>query len=327
MKIVVAGGTGFIGGELVCRLAGARHEVVVLTRSAKPNAGSTQYIQWDGASVGSWSSHLNGAHAVINLSGKSIAGTRWTKKGKEEILSSRLNPTRALVQAIAQTKNKPPLLVNMSGVGYYGNVERDEVTEAYPHGSDFLASVCRQWEEEARSAELLGLRVAMLRLGVVLEKGGALQNMMLPFKLFAGGSIGSGRQGFPWIHRDDVIGIIMFALEHQTLSGPVNAAAPELVTMKQFTSVLGTAMHRPSWAPVPGFVLRIVLGEMSEMLLGGQRVIPQKLLDVGYKFMYPKLEPAGSSFISEMMDFQARMGFKLSESAKLCSISGDGQRP
>jgi uncharacterized protein (TIGR01777 family) len=175
-------------------------------------------------------------------------------------------------------------------VGYYGSVESGDVTEAHPKGDGFLADLCASWEEEARRAEQYGVRVAMLRFGVVLDKGGgAFEKLATPFRLFAGGWLGSGLQWFPWVHRDDVAGIILFALKNETISGPVNVAAPEAVTMKEFSQTLGRAMRRPCWAPVPGIALRMGLGELAGMLLTGQRVVPKKVVDAGYVFRHPSL--------------------------------------
>ena len=297
MQIVLTGGTGFIGKTLTRRLAQAGHRVILLTR--RPEAvrqsseDSVQIVSWDGKTLGPWVPSLNGADAVVNLAGEPIAAKRWTPAQKARILSSRMDATGALVAAIAQAKKRPSVLVNASAVGYYGSVESGDVTESHPRGRGFLADTCERWEQEARKAEALGVRVVLLRFGIVLEKdGGALAKMLPPFKFFAGGPLGSGRQWLPWIHREDLIGAVLFVLERARLSGPVNVTAPEPVTMKQFCAALGKSLHRPSWAPVPAFLLRTALGEMSEMLLTGQRVIPQKLETSGYRFRYPRIEEA-----------------------------------
>lgn len=298
MKIVVAGGTGFLGKALLKKLVEANHSVVLLSRNANAARGnvpsSVQIELWDAKSVGNWAKWVDGADAVINLTGESIGGKRWSVKQKEIILSSRIDSTRTVVEAIRQAKLKPKVLINQSAVGYYGNVEVGNVTEDHPKGVDFLAHVASCWEEEARKAESLGVRVVTPRTGIVLDKnGGALQKLLLPYNLFIGGPLGSGRQWFPWIHLEDEIGAFLFALENPKLSGPVNLAAPQSVTMKEFCTALGKAMHRPSWAPVPGFVLKILLGEMAgPLLLGGQKVVPKKLSEAGYKFRFPKLEEA-----------------------------------
>jgi uncharacterized protein (TIGR01777 family) len=190
------------------------------------------------------------------------------------------------------------VFVSASAVGYYGPVESEDVTEDHSPGSGFLADLCLRWEQEARAVSELGPRLVILRTGVVVgEKGGALQKMLLPFRLFAGGPIGSGRQWFPWVHRDDVAGVILFALGNGAVSGPVNLVAPECVDMNGFCAALGRALSRPSWLPVPAFALRAALGEMSDMILTGQRVVPSKLIALGYTFRYPALGPALASAV------------------------------
>lgn len=248
---------------------------------------------WDGQTAGAWVSVLEGADAIVNLAGESIAGGRWTPARKKALRDSRLNSTRALVAAIAKASQKPKSLVNASAVGYYGDVPNGDVTENSLKGRGFLPDLCDEWEAEAKKAEASGLRVVLLRLGVVLEReGGALEKFLTPFSLFIGGPLGSGRQFFPWVHRGDVVGAILYTLQNAELSGAFNVASPGILTMRQFCSALGRAMGRPSWAPVPGFVLKVMLGEMSEMLLGGQRAIPARLEKAGYKFRYPEAESA-----------------------------------
>lgn len=304
MKIVAAGATGFIGRALLNHLVEAHHVVTLLTRNpiaAKSLAGRSVGIEtWDGQTAGPWVRYVDGADAVINLAGGSIGAMRWTNARKALILDSRVNATKAIVAAIRRARKKPTVLVNASAVGYYGNVESGDVTESHPRGNDFLADVCARWEHEAIAAEALGVRVVIPRNGVVLERdGGALQRLLLPFTFFIGGPLGSGRQWFPWIHRNDVIDAVLFALEHRKISGPVNLTAPEPVTMKEFCNALGKALGRPSWAPVPALMLRIALGEMSQMILTGQRVIPNKLQEAGYIFKYPKLDRALAAILKK----------------------------
>lgn len=246
--------------------------------------------KWDAEKDGPWSQSIDGAQAVINLTGEPIAAKPWTPHQKRLLLTSRINSTKAIVQAIAKAKIKPAVLINASAVGFYGNVPEGDVTEMNHAGEGFLADVCSAWEKEALKAADYGVRVVLLRIGIVMEMGGgALAKMLPPFKMFAGGPLGSGKQWFPWIHRDDIVGAILFALKNPAISGPINLTAPTPVRMNEFCSELGRAMGRPSWAPVPGFALKLLLGEMSEMLLNGQKVIPQKLLQAGYKFKYPDL--------------------------------------
>ena len=297
MKIVVAGGTGLVGKAIVNCLLGARHDVVVLCRNAaaarKSINASARLDVWDGKTPGPWCQTIDGADAVLNFAGESIGAKRWSPARKRIILHSRLDPTKALVEAIRNAVQKPSVLINASAVGYYGNVEEEEVTESRPQGEGFLADVCGQWEREANVAETLGVRVITTRSGVVLAKDApALQKMMLPFKFFVGGPVGSGRQWFSWIHIDDLTALVSFALTNGNLSGPVNVVAPESVTMRQVSSALGKAMQRPSWAPAPSFVLRILLGEMSEIVLNGQKVVPAKIMQSGFSFRFPNLAGA-----------------------------------
>ncbi len=296
MNIVVAGGSGFIGNALIERLLRDGHTVTLLTRNpsrAVERAPGLRIEEWDARTVGPWSERLAEADAVINLTGELIAGKRWSALQKERILKSRTESTAAIVTAMGKAVKKPPLLINASAVGYYGSVPSGDVPESFPAGSGYLADICRMWEEEAFRATASGVRVITVRLGVVLaSEGGALERMLFPFRLFVGGPIGNGRQWFPWIHREDVVGAILFLLNTPGMSGPVNLAAPEAVTMGDFCRKLGSVMGRPSWAPVPALVLRAALGEMAGMILTGQRVVPKKLTDAGFTFRYPTVTAA-----------------------------------
>lgn len=296
MKIVLAGGTGFIGRGIIERFARESHSIVLLTRRASqsyPAWPSVRTVLWDARSVGDWAVELDGADAVMNFVGEPLDAKRWTARQKETIIASRVEPTRALIEAIRRARQKPPALINASAVGYYGPVEHDAVTEERGPGSDFLAHVVTRWENEATRATQQGVRVVLLRMGVVLARdGGALKKMALPFRLYLGGHLGSGRQWFPWVHREDVAGVVDFALHQPALAGPVNVVAPQAVTMKQFCVALGKAMRRPSWAPVPSLVLRVLLGEMADMLLTGQRVVPAQLMRHNYTFRFPGLDDA-----------------------------------
>lgn len=296
MKIVLAGGGGFIGRGIVEKFAREAHGIVLLTRQAArehPEWPAVRSVRWDARTIGSWATEIEGADAVLNFAGEPLDAKRWTAKQKKVIVSSRVEATRALVEAIRQAQKRPPVLVNASAVGYYGHVEHDEVTEDRGRGGDFLAQVVSEWESEAENASQYGVRVVCLRMGVVLaQDGGALRKMALPFKFFVGGYVGTGRQWFPWVHRADVANVVDFVLRNPSLRGAVNVVAPESVTMKQFCDVLGKVMGRPSWAPVPGVVLKVALGEMADMLLTGQRVVPAKLDRHGYRFLFPKLDDA-----------------------------------
>ncbi|HTK29729.1 MAG TPA: TIGR01777 family oxidoreductase [Vicinamibacterales bacterium] len=294
VRIVIAGGTGFLGKALAGALAGQGADVVVLTRRETPGTSPYRLVTWtpDG-SAGEWASAIDGADAVVNLAGVSIAGARWTAAHKQRVLDSRVNATRSLVAAIRLVKTPPRALLNGSAIGYYGPRDDRPVTESDPPGSDFLASVCVAWEREAAAAAGL-TRLVALRTGLVLEKdGGGLPEMLLPFRIGAGGPVGSGRQYWPWIHRDDWVAIVLWLLRTPAIAGPVNLSAPNPVTNREFARALGAAMHRPSFMPAPAFALRILLGEMAEgLLLSGQRAIPRKALDGGFSFRYTRVDEA-----------------------------------
>jgi len=291
MRLVIAGGTGFIGSALCARLRANNHSLTILTRGREPKAASEseKWVTWEPLSGKIPLEAIDGADGIINLAGEPIAGKRWTASQKEKIRSSRIMTTRALVNAAANAKVKPKFLLNGSAVGYYGPRGDETITEEANPGNDFLSQVCAEWEQEAKKAESLGLRVALMRTGIVLGKGGALAKMVPPFKFFAGGPLGSGQQWMPWIHLEDEFGLILFLIDRADAVGPFNATAPNPVTMKEFCSTLGRVLGRPSWAPVPGFALRILLGEMAEMLLTGQRVLPARAQKLGYKFRYANL--------------------------------------
>jgi len=297
MKIVIAGGTGLIGSKLVKRLTDDGNSVIILTRGTKKSPlqdnDRIKYVQWNPAIVGSWTGHLSHADAVINLSGESIAGKRWSDKQKEKIIQSRIIPTGTLVSGMEQISPRPGLLLNASAVGYYGNVEDGEVDESYPAGNDFLAKTCELWEKESLKASALGVRVVNLRTGLVLSReGGALPRLLQPFRFFVGGHFGSGNQWVPWIHIDDLVSAICFILVKYEIYGPVNGVSPSPVTMKQFSKILGKVMGRPSAIPVPAFVLKLMLGEMAVMLLAGQKAVPKKLLNYGFQFQFTQLDEA-----------------------------------
>jgi len=295
MKLVVTGATGFIGTVLCSRLLEKGHTLTLLTRST-PRDASTQskrWLHWTPDTAGEWEKTVDGVDGIINLSGEPIAAKRWTPQQKHRIVKSRLDTTRGLVEAIAKAQQKPKFLINSSAIGYYGPRGDEPITEEAQSGTGFLAETTRDWENEASRAESLGLRVVYLRTGIVLgPNGGALEKMLPPFKFFVGGPIGSGKQWMSWIHVDDEVGLILHLADHAQAAGPVNATAPNPVTMKEFCQRLGKVIGRPSWAPVPGFALRLLLGEMADMLLTGQRVIPAAAQRFGYQFRYPNLEEA-----------------------------------
>jgi uncharacterized protein (TIGR01777 family) len=296
MQIVITGGTGFIGWPLCVALCQEGHRVTLLTRriEAQRSCDSTvTAIEWNGREAGTWEHCLDGADAVINLAGAPIADGRWTDAHKRFLTDSRVLTTRLLVEALSRRSLKPRTLISASGIGYYGASDDRVLDEGAARGQGFLADLCLAWEAEALRATEFGVRVVILRTGMVLEQdGGALPKMLLPFRLFAGGPIMPGTQWVSWIHRRDHIGLIQWALTTQSLSGPLNAVAPEAVTMKQFCGSIGRVLHRPSWLPVPGFALRVALGELGTLMTTGQHVTPSKALSRGYVFQYPKLEPA-----------------------------------
>jgi uncharacterized protein (TIGR01777 family) len=294
MKLVITGASGFIGSELVRRLE-STHDLRLLTRRRpkQVNPPGTKWILWEAARPGEWEKCLEDADGIVNLAGEPIATKRWSLVQKEKIRFSRVNTTRALVRALAKAKDKPKFLINGSAVGYYGPRGDELLTENSPPGAGFLAEVCREWEDEAKLAQSQGVRVALLRTGIVLGKNkGALAKMVKPFKLFAGGYLGSGKQWMPWIHVEDEVGLIQFLIEREDATGPFNATAPNPVTMEEFCKTLADVLNRPSWAPVPASVLTLLLGEMAEMLLTGQRALPKAAQDLGYSFRYPTLGEA-----------------------------------
>jgi len=291
MKVVVTGGTGFLGGPLVNGLRGDGHEVVVLTRRAARGPGEVQWAPAAGLDV--WARSFEGAGAVVNLAGEPIAEGRWTASRKRAILASRLEATSAVVGALRAAGAAGAALLSGSAIGYYGTPGDDPLDERSPPGSDFLATVCREWEAEALEASAHA-RVLLLRTGLVLAGGGgALQQLALPFHFFAGGPLGSGRQVMSWIHRDDWIAMVRWALAHPDLHGPLNLTAPAPVTNREMASALGRALHRPSFMPAPGFALRLALGEMADaMVLNGQRVLPRVAQTNGFAFRYETVDAA-----------------------------------
>ncbi len=295
MKIAITGASGFIGSLLADHLWNQRHHLLLLSRNPPRETDVTkqEWVAWNPSTKGGWEQALDGVDGIFNLAGEPIAAKRWTDAQKETIKSSRVQSTRALVNAIAIAKDKPKFLINASAVGYYGARGDETITEDTGPGNDYLSRVCVAWEEEARKAEAYGVRVVLVRTGIVLDKGkGALAKMVPPFKFFAGGPLGSGNQWMPWIHIEDEIGLLLFLLGNQNARGSFNATAPNPVTMAEFGKTLGNVLNRPSWATVPAGVLTLLVGEMAEMLLNGQRAVPQAALKLGYEFKYPTLLPA-----------------------------------
>jgi uncharacterized protein len=295
MKIAITGATGFIGSLLADRLWNQRHHLILLSRRPprKTNVTKQEWIAWNPSGAGDWQQSLDGVDGIVNLAGEPIAAKRWTDAQKEKIRSSRIESTRALVKAIAKARDKPKFFISASAVGYYGPRGDETITEETAPGSDYLSRVCVAWEEEAKKAESYGVRVVLVRTGIVLDRGkGALAKMVPPFKFFAGGPLGSGNQWMPWIHIEDELGLLLFLIQNDKARGAFNATAPNPVTMAEFCKTLGDVLNRPSWASVPEGVLTLLVGEMAEMLLSGQRAVPEEALRLGYEFKYPSLMPA-----------------------------------
>jgi uncharacterized protein (TIGR01777 family) len=310
MRIIVTGGTGFIGRALVNELVDKRHSVTVLSRNAVKARtllpSSATCIDWTPRSEGIWAGVFEGAEAVINLAGEPIAEGRWTEARKRLIRDSRVSVTKAVVDALRRHATRSCVLVNASGIGYYGPSNGISINETVGAGSGFLADLCVEWEREARRAEDFGVRVVRLRLGMVLERdGGALPRLMLPFRLFIGGPVMPGSQWVSWIHRRDLIGLIEWSLANPKVSGAVNAVSLDPVTMRMFCRALGNALHRPSWLPVPEFLVRAGLGELGSVMTTGQRVLPLVAVQEGYNFQYPDLEPALRAILGRNVE-QAR---------------------
>lgn len=296
MRIIITGGTGLIGQALVGSLAEDRHEIIILSRTPErdlPLPDGVRLEGWDARTAEGWGSLADGADAVVNLAGESIAAGRWTDTRKRRILESRLNAGHALVQALETAQNKPRVVIQSSAVGYYGPCGDEEITEDTPPGDDFLARVAIEWEASTAPVEEMGVRRAIVRGGVVLSPdGGALPRLLLPFKFFAGGPLGGGQQWLPWIHIADEVAAIRFLIEHEAASGPFNLAAPNPLTNADFGQVLGKVLGRPAVMPAPAFAMRMAFGEMSTVLLDGQRAVPRRLLDMGFNFRFPEAESA-----------------------------------
>jgi len=305
MKIAITGATGFIGTKLVEKLA-KDNQIIILTRNVDKAKSvfspaiysNLEFINYTPKQEGIWQNKIDGCDAVINLAGAPIA-ERWSDSYKQEILDSRQLGTRIIVDAIAKSNQKPQVLINASAIGFYGTSETETYTEISPAGEDFLAQVCQAWEGEANKVTEIGIRLVILRFGIVLGNGGALAKMIPPFKIFAGGPIGGGKQWFSWIHRDDVVEMIIQSLKDNNIHGTFNATAPYPVTMNKLCETLGSILKRPSWLPVPSFALELLLGDGAKVVLEGQKVLPQKTTELmNYNFLYPNLESALKKIIT-----------------------------
>jgi len=295
MRALVTGATGFVGKRLLAKL----QRPVVLSRDATQAAKKLEKF---GANVYAWDPQggsppadaFEGVDTVIHLAGDSVADGRWTAVKKSRIRDSRVIGTRNLVAGLRKLAKKPQVLVSASAVGLYGSRGDEELTEASPPAKDFLADVCAQWEREATAARELGIRVVPIRIGIVLgEKGGALGKMLTPFQLGLGSPLGSGQQYMPWVHIDDLVELIFFAARETSITAPLNGVAPNPVTNREFTKTLGRVLGRPTFfPPVPGFMLKLMLGEFADVLLGSQRVVPRAAQAASFQFKFPELEPA-----------------------------------
>lgn len=301
MRILITGGTGLIGSKLSQNLATDGHEVIILSRSPEkqsyPKEVSGQ--KWDGRTADGWAHLADGADAIVNLAGESIGGSgfpppRWTAVRKQRILQSRLDAGQAVVAAVTAAKIKPGVVIQSSGIDYYGNVPGDViVTETAAKGQGFLSDVTRQWEASTEEVEAMGVRRVIIRTGIVLSLGGgALPQTMLPFRFFAGGPLGSGKQWWPWIHLEDEVRAIRFLIENQSASGIYNLCAPNPLPQKAFAKEVGKVMGRPSLFPAPAFALRLALGEMAAIVLDGRRAVPQRLQASGFTWKYAEAREA-----------------------------------
>lgn len=295
MKVIVAGGSGLIGRLLIDRLLENGHIVWVLSRNPAKALfpARVKVVQWDGRSGTGWQHLVEEAHAIVNLTGENLGARRWTPERKELLRSSRIEPARAIVQAVSAAGHRPKVFLQASAVGYYGPRDDRILDEESPAGTDPLSRLVVDWEKASEGVEELGVRRIVVRQGIVLDdSAGALPRMLLPFRLFAGGPIGGGRQWISWISRQDVAGALLFLLQSESANGVYNLTAPEPLTNADFGRAIARVLKRPYWLPVPAFALRIAFGEMATVVLDGQRVRPGRLLAAGYRFQHPDLQSA-----------------------------------
>lgn len=293
MKILMTGATGFIGQALCKVLAAEGHEFHVLSR--RPESVRLPYakaFRWNPETETPPAEAWDGVEAVIHLAGEPVAAKRWTEEQKRRIRDSRVLGTRNLVKGMQQAAKAPNVFVSSSAVGFYGNRGSEKVDERSAPGTGFFPDICTAWEHEAEQARTFDTRVVLVRIGVVLGDGGMLEKILLPFKLGVGGRLGSGNQWFPWIHLDDIVGILRHGLNSEQVSGPINGVAPNPATNAEFTEALGKALYRPTIFPVPEFALRIAMGEMANAALDSQRVLATVALETGYQYRYPELQSA-----------------------------------
>ncbi len=294
-KIIITGATGSIGKKLVQELTARGDEVFIFTRNPetakKKIVNASKYVKWDNEHPDAWMDELNDVDAVVHLAGANLGAKRWNEDYKKLAYDSRIISTRNLVEAIKLTDQKSKAFISSSAVGIYGNRYDEVLDENSSLGNDFMADICKDWEKEAQIAEQYGVRRVSIRTGLVMQKDeGVLKKMLLPFKFFIGGPLGSGRQWFPWIHIDDVVGIYLYAIDNENISGAINGTSPGIVTMREFAKTLGKVLKRPSLFPVPKFVMKIAAGEVAEYAVMSQRTSVEKIINAGYKFKFENLE-------------------------------------
>jgi len=296
MSIIITGGSGLVGRELTATLSYAGREVIVLSRFPDRVADlplKARAVAWDGRTPTGWGHLVNGADAVVNLAGANLAGSRWAAQRKQVLRDSRVQAGKAVVEAIRAASDKPKVVVQASAVGYYGPRGSEEVTETTPAGSDFQAELCKEWEASTAPVEEWGVRRVVARTGVVLSPdGGALPRMMAPFRFFVGGPLGDGKQWFPWIHFTDEVNALKYLIDNDTASGAYNLCSPGPVTNAEFSRTLAKRMRRPCWFAVPGFMLRLLYGQMADVLLKGQKQMPRRLQRSSFRFLYSPADAA-----------------------------------
>jgi uncharacterized protein (TIGR01777 family) len=298
MRIILTGGTGLIGRVLSAELVQAGYEVIVLSRTPDRVTGipdGVTVVGWDGKTGSGWAELAEDAAAIVNLAGESLAGKslmamRWTPERKRQIVRSRVQAGSAIVDVVRSAKHKPQMVVQASAVGFYGSRRGERITEDDGPGKDFMAEICINWEASTAPVETFGVRRVIIRLGIVLSQaGGALPRQMLPFRLFVGGPIGSGRQGYPWVHTTDVNRAIRFLIETPAAKGVYNLCSPQPLANSEFGRALAHTLHRPFWLPIPAWVFKVTFGEAATIFLDGQMAYPQRLLDLGFEFRYPEI--------------------------------------
>lgn len=295
LKIAITGGSGFIGSALTSYFIQNGHHVYILTRNTKNKTNEDQltYVEWLSNSSKP-EEHLNNIDAFINLAGESINSGRWTEERKKRILDSRIEATSEVIRILNTLKQKPSVFVNASAIGFYGpSLEKTFTEDMTESGNDFLAKTTYKWEQEASKAKSLGIRTVFTRFGIVLDKNeGALPRMVKPYQFFVGGKVGHGEQWLSWVHINDLIRMVLFSIENEHIEGPINVTAPNPRQMNEFGKSIAKTIDRPHWIPAPSFALKLLLGEMSMLVLKGQKVLPKKALDEGFSFKYPDLDSA-----------------------------------